>query len=209
MAGVRIGRSAAYQLLHNMRLQGEVALQDGRYGHPAKLREPIRQWLEMTCRQAPQTPSHVVQAALQERFGTLISIGYLNRVRAELGLGRRPGHREKTSVPWLVRGTSTSRRSRRTPPRSRSPGNRPPSHPGNGFGFVFWAGDLAFGASLMQLSPDAGAHLAVSRGRWAPSDLGFARLHWRCARSASWSQTGLRLFPHGETALPDGPGASS
>jgi transposase len=95
MAGVRMGRSAAYQLLRNMRLQGEVALQDGRHGHPAKLREPIRQWLEMTCRQAPQTPSYVVQAALQERFGTLISIGHLNRVRAELGLGSRPGHRGK------------------------------------------------------------------------------------------------------------------
>jgi transposase len=74
MAGVRLGRSAAYQLLRNVRLWGEAALQDGRHGHPAKLREPVRQWLEMTCREAPQTPSHVVQAALQERFGILISL---------------------------------------------------------------------------------------------------------------------------------------
>jgi len=35
------------------------------------------------------------EAALQERFGILISIGHLNRVRAELGLGSRAGHREK------------------------------------------------------------------------------------------------------------------
>jgi transposase len=41
MAGVRIGRSAAYQLLCNVRLQGEAALQDGRHGHPVKLREPV------------------------------------------------------------------------------------------------------------------------------------------------------------------------
>jgi len=35
MAGVRIGRSAAYQLLGNVRLRGEAGLQDGRHGHPA------------------------------------------------------------------------------------------------------------------------------------------------------------------------------
>jgi transposase len=95
MAGVRIGRSAAYQLLRNVHVRGEAALQDGRHGHPVKLRQPVREWLETTCREAPQTPSHVVQAALQERFGILISIGHLNRVRAELGLGSRAGHREK------------------------------------------------------------------------------------------------------------------
>ena len=89
MAGVRIGRSAAYQLLRNMRVQGEVALQDGRHGHPAKLRTAERIWLETYCHTSPGTPSRVVQTALQERFGTQISIGYLNQVRARLGLGRR------------------------------------------------------------------------------------------------------------------------
>lgn len=95
MADVRIGRSAAYQLLRNVRLQGEAALQDGRHGHPAKLREPVLTWLETTCRQAPLTPSRLVQAALQERFGILVSIGHLNRIRATLGVGSRPVHREK------------------------------------------------------------------------------------------------------------------
>ncbi len=96
MAGVQLGRSAAYQLLHNVRLRGEAALQDGRHGHPAKLRPPVREWLETTCREAaPHTPSHVIQAALQERFGILVSIGHLNRVRAELGVGSRALHREK------------------------------------------------------------------------------------------------------------------
>jgi transposase len=103
-AGVRIGRSAAYQLLRNVRLRGEAALQDGRHGHPAKLRAPVRHWLETTCREAPHTPSHVVQAALQEHFGILISIGHLNRVRAELGLGSRAGHREKNSSSLARQG---------------------------------------------------------------------------------------------------------
>jgi transposase len=97
MAGVQIGRSAAYQLLRNVRLRGDAALQDGRHGHPAKLHPSVREFLEITCREAPDTPSHVVQAALQERFGILVSIGHLNRVRAELGVGSRAVHREKNS----------------------------------------------------------------------------------------------------------------
>ena len=97
MAGVHIGRSAAYQLLRNVRLRGDAALQDGRHGHPAKLRPPVREFLEITCREAPDTPSHVMQATLQERFGILVSLGHLNRVRAELGIGSRTGHREKNS----------------------------------------------------------------------------------------------------------------
>jgi transposase len=93
MAGVHIGRSAAYQLLRNVRLRGEAALNDGRHGHLVKLRPPVREWLEATCHEAPDTPSHVVQAALKERFGILVSIGHLNRVRAELG--SRTPHRGK------------------------------------------------------------------------------------------------------------------
>ena len=98
IAGLPIGRSAAYQLLRHVRLRGEVALQDGRHGHLAKLREPVREWLETTCREAPQTPGHMVQAALRERFGILVSIGHLNRVRAELGVGSRAVHREKNGT---------------------------------------------------------------------------------------------------------------
>ena len=64
MAGVQIGRSAAYQLLHNVRMRGDAALQDGRHGHPAKLCPPVREFLEITCREVPSTPSHVMQAAL-------------------------------------------------------------------------------------------------------------------------------------------------
>ena len=98
MAGVQIGRSAAYQLLRNVRLRGNAALQDGRHGHPVKLRPPVREFLENTCRKAPDTPSHVLQVALQEQFDILVSIGHLNRVRAELGLSRRMVHQKKTPV---------------------------------------------------------------------------------------------------------------
>jgi hypothetical protein len=103
MAGVRISRSAAYQLLRNVRLRGEPGVQDGRHGHPAKLREPVRTFLETSCRETQETPSREVQAALQERFYVLVSVGHLNRVHADLGVGSRTVHRKKTSTLLFIR----------------------------------------------------------------------------------------------------------
>ncbi len=110
MAGVRIGRSAAYQLLRNGRLRGEAAWQDARHGHPAKLREPVRTFLETSCREAQETPSREVQAALHERFGVLVSVGHLNRVRADLGVGSRTVHREKNFQPPVHQMSSTGKK---------------------------------------------------------------------------------------------------
>jgi transposase len=72
-----------------VRTRGKAAFQDGRHGHPTKLRMAERTWLESYCRASPATPSRVVQVTLQERFGIQISLGYLNQVRADLGLGSR------------------------------------------------------------------------------------------------------------------------
>src|SRR6266851_4625125 len=55
----------------------------------AKLRTAERTWLETYCHTSPHPSSRVVQAAFQEQFGIQISIGYLNQVRANLGLGSR------------------------------------------------------------------------------------------------------------------------
>jgi hypothetical protein len=44
---------------------------------------------------APQMPSREVQAALQEQFGIHVSIGHLNRVRAQLGIGNHVGRSKK------------------------------------------------------------------------------------------------------------------
>ncbi len=77
-AGVQTSRSAAYRLLQKVCLQGEVGLQDGRHGHPAKLREPMRQWLKGYWQVAPDTPSHEVQQALGNHFGICVSISHLN-----------------------------------------------------------------------------------------------------------------------------------
>lgn len=94
---VPLKRAMAYRLLRAVRTQGESALQDGRHGHPVKLRGAARTFLEEYCRQAPSTPSSAIQTLLQERFGLDISTSQINRVRAALGVSncRRNQKQEK------------------------------------------------------------------------------------------------------------------
>ena len=81
-------RAMAYRLVHAVRTRGDVALADGRYGHPSKLRGE-------QCRQAPSTPSSTLQVKLQERFDLRVSISQINRVRAALGISNRPQNLEQ------------------------------------------------------------------------------------------------------------------
>src|SRR5712692_2332532 len=82
LAGLQVSQSTAYRLRQRMRQGGEQALQEGRHGHPAKLRGEVRTFLEDTCRQAPRTPSHKIQTQLAERFSLTVSVSQINRVRA-------------------------------------------------------------------------------------------------------------------------------
>src|SRR5215471_19666046 len=84
-AGLQISRSTAYRWLQEVRTRGEAALQDGRHGHPAKVRPPVLHWLESRCQASPQVPSSELQRELQEQMGVLISISHLNAVRATHG----------------------------------------------------------------------------------------------------------------------------
>ena len=85
-AGVQTSRSTAYRWFTTYRTQGEAAFHDGRHGHPAKVREPVLQWLAGRCRSAPRTASSHLQAELKEYLGVKISITHLNRIRAAQGL---------------------------------------------------------------------------------------------------------------------------
>jgi transposase len=85
-AGLATSRTAAYRLLQRVRLEGSSALEDGRRGHPSKLREPVVQWLIAYCQAAPETPSHRLQSLLAAQFAVSVSVGHLNHVRAVLGL---------------------------------------------------------------------------------------------------------------------------
>ena len=90
-----IKRAMAYRLVHAVRTRGDVALADGRHGHPSKLRGEARAFLEEQCRQAPSTPSSTLQEELRERFDLSVSISQLNRVRAALGISNRPQNQEQ------------------------------------------------------------------------------------------------------------------
>jgi transposase len=79
-------RAMAYRLLRAVRTKGNITLQDGRHGHPSKLRGEVRAFLEGSCREAPHTPSPTLQAALRERFDLQVSVSQINRVRAALGV---------------------------------------------------------------------------------------------------------------------------
>src|SRR5438552_18636907 len=94
-AGLQISQSTAYRLRQRMRQGGKQALQEGRHGHPAKVRGEVREFLEETCRQAPHTPSHKSQEQLSERVALSISISQLNRVRATLGISNPPQSAKK------------------------------------------------------------------------------------------------------------------
>jgi transposase len=95
--GIQVSRATAYRWLAAWCAHGTIAFQDGRHGHPAKLRKPVRTTLEAMCRQAPETPSQEVQAALQHQFGISVSIGHLNRVRAQLSIGNHVGRLKKNN----------------------------------------------------------------------------------------------------------------
>ena len=76
----------AYRLLQAVRERGNAALQDGRHGHPSKLRGEARTFLETCCRETLCTPSPTLQAALRERFDLQVSVSQINRVRVALGV---------------------------------------------------------------------------------------------------------------------------
>lgn len=77
-AGLQISQSTAYRLHQRMRQGGEQALQEGRHGHPIKLRGEVRTFLEETCRQPPNIPRHEVQTKLAERFALPVSVSQMN-----------------------------------------------------------------------------------------------------------------------------------
>jgi transposase len=52
---VPVKQAMAYRLLRAVRAKGNIALQDGRHGHPSKLRGEARAFLEAFCREAPST----------------------------------------------------------------------------------------------------------------------------------------------------------
>ena len=85
-AGLPIRRAAAYNLERRYREQGASALDDDRHGHPSKLRDEVRLWLQATCQAHPEYPAHQVQQQLLLHFNLPVSTSQIRRVRKTLGL---------------------------------------------------------------------------------------------------------------------------
>ncbi len=100
-SAVPMHRTTVYRLLKRVQSEGEGALTDGRHGHPVKLRGDALVLLREYCQANPCVSSSVVQHLMQERFSLCISVSQLNRVRANLGLTRKPVPREKKAQKRL------------------------------------------------------------------------------------------------------------
>ncbi len=94
-AGITTSEATAFRLRRRVQQHGEDALDDHRHGYPYKLPPAVRQWLTAYCQAHPHTPSHALQIALREQFDVLISVGYLNQVRAALDIRYVPPPPEK------------------------------------------------------------------------------------------------------------------
>lgn len=92
---ISMHRTTVYRLLKRVQNEGEGASTDGRHGHPVKLRGEVLAFVREHCQANLSVSSAIVQHELHERFTLSISISQLNRVRASLGLIRKPAPREK------------------------------------------------------------------------------------------------------------------
>jgi transposase len=92
-------QATIYRLRQRLQADPATALDDGRHGHPLKLRGVVRDWLVAFCQEAPHTPSHLIQVALYERFGLLISISQLNRFRAAHSISSRTRGKKWAAAP--------------------------------------------------------------------------------------------------------------
>ena len=99
---LNISRSTAYRLLQRARDEDKAPLVflDDRHGHPYKLTEPVQAWISELCIDQPQVASSLIQGELQSRFGVIVSVSQINRIRAKLGVshlwrGRNQGPGKK------------------------------------------------------------------------------------------------------------------
>jgi transposase len=96
---LNVSRATAYRLRQLARDEQKAAsaFLDDRHGHPYKLTEPVQVWISEFCTTHPQTPSSQVRKELKSRFGVVVSVSQINRLRAKLGVSNP--WRGRTQVP--------------------------------------------------------------------------------------------------------------
>jgi transposase len=102
MAGVVLSRASAYRLWLRSWRDGPSCLDDGRHGHPSKLRDPIRHWLRDTCTRAPSTPARLLQTTFADDWLDRVAVHRLaERATAWLTLRIDGVHVEREGLPDL------------------------------------------------------------------------------------------------------------
>jgi transposase len=93
---VPMHRTTVYRLLKRVEKEGEHTFVERRHGHPTKLREEVLTFVLEYCQNHTSAASREVQCLVAERFGIMMSISQLNRVRAAHGLSRKnpPGEKK-------------------------------------------------------------------------------------------------------------------
>ena len=100
-ADILTSEATAHRLRRRVRQEGDSALEDHRQGVAYKLPPSVRQWLLAYCQEHPATTSRMLQTALRDHCDILVSIGYLNQVRAALGVSYQRPAQEKKALPRL------------------------------------------------------------------------------------------------------------
>ena len=95
---VPMHRTTVYRLLKCVECEGDRALAERRHGHPAKLRGGVLAFVLDYCQHHVSAASREVQNLVAERFGIMVSVSQLNRVRAAHGLSRQVPRREKKAA---------------------------------------------------------------------------------------------------------------
>jgi transposase len=78
--------------------EGEHAFVERRHGHPIKLRGEVLTFVLDYCQRHVSAASREIQHFVAERFGIMVSVSQLNRVRAAHELSRKNLPREKKAA---------------------------------------------------------------------------------------------------------------
>ncbi|MBO0779583.1 MAG: helix-turn-helix domain-containing protein [Ktedonobacteraceae bacterium] len=103
---LKISRSTAYRLIQLARNEEKAAsaFLDDRHGHSYKITKPVQMWLVEICTKDPQIPSSQLQVELKTTFGTEVSIGHINRIRAQYGVTKPGRGRVRISAKKRLNG---------------------------------------------------------------------------------------------------------
>ncbi len=219
---VPMHRTTVYRLLKRVQSEGESAVADRRHGYPTKLRGEVLTFLREQCHKNPCISGPAVQRAMDEYFGHAPSVSQLNRVRASLGLSRKPVSRgkkaqhkplNKARIPrtgrWFAAPGCGHRDRPAHPIRAVPAISRSPTGPTSTNRLNCPNSDRSPGSPAPGREcgspPTPTADCALSQRSWLTTHVGSARLYCRRLGAAHWTNASLRLSVYRSLFIADRP----